>query len=114
MSLVMDGDSFWVRVEEDSDLARELIQLFVAEGPGLFDGVRVAAVGRDAEALRQAAHAVKGMVANFSAKPATDAAALLEEIGRKGDLRDVDEACDVLDRQLVLLRSALAEFEKGL
>ena len=114
MSSVMDVDSFWGRVGEDSALAHELIDLFLAEGPGRFNAVRAAVLEKDAVALRQAAHAVKGSVANFSAASAVDAAAALEQMGRSGDLSGVDEAFVVFDRQLGLLRSALAEYKEGL
>ena len=69
---------------------------------------------KDADALRQSAHALKGSVANFSAAPATDASAVLEQMGRSGDLTGVDEAFTVLDREFDLLRSALAKFKEGL
>src|SRR5262245_51257085 len=111
MSRVLDVDAFWERVGEDSALARELIAMFFKEVPKQFDAVRVAVLKKDAEALKQAAHAVKGTVANFSAAPAVEAAAVLERMGRSGDLSGVEEACVLLNRQLVLLHSALARFE---
>ena len=114
MSSVMDIDAFWGRVGEDSALAHELIDLFLKEGPGRFDAVRAAVLEKDAVALKQAAHAVKGSVANFSAASAVDAAAALEQMGRTGDLSGVDEAFAVFGRQLDLLRSALAEYKEGL
>ena len=113
MSVVMDIDAFWNRVGEDGDLAHELIALFFADSPKRFDDVRVAVLGKDASALRHAAHAIKGAVANFSAGPAVEAAGVLEEMGRIGNLSGVDEACIILDRQLVLLRSALTKFDEG-
>ena len=112
MSSVMDIDSFWGRVGEDGALAHELIDLFLTEGPGRFDAVRAAVREKDAVALRGAAHAVKGSVANFSAAPAVDAAAALEQIGRTGDFTGVDEAFAVFERQVDLLRSALAEYKR--
>src|SRR5437763_14063734 len=109
MSIVMDMDSFWSRVGEDRGLAHELIELYFAERPRLFDDVRVAALGTDGVALRHAAHALKGTIANFSAGPAVDTARLLEEMGKKDDLGGAAEACATLGRQLVLLDSDLAE-----
>jgi HPt (histidine-containing phosphotransfer) domain-containing protein len=114
MTPVMDNDSFWGRVGEDSALASELIELFLAEGPERFEAVRAAVHGKDADGLRQAAHALKGSVANFSAAPAADAAAALEQMGKSGNLQGADEAFVTLDRQFELLRAALAKFKEGL
>jgi HPt (histidine-containing phosphotransfer) domain-containing protein len=108
----MDTGSFWSRVEEDRALANELIELFFADGPRLFEAVRMAVLGNDAAALQRSAHALKGTVANFSAKPATDAAWLLENMGRTCDLSGMDEAYADLDCQLALLRLALTEFQQ--
>src|SRR6185295_1883561 len=113
MSPVMDTDSFWSRVGQDRDLAHELIDLYLAERPTLFDKIRVAALGKDSTALRQSAHALKGMIANFAAGPAVDTARSLEEMGKKDDLSGAEEACATLGRHLVLLDSALAEFKLG-
>src|SRR5262245_1365949 len=112
MAPVLDIDAFWERVGEDGALARELIAMYFEEEPKQAGAVRAAVLAKDAEALKQAAHAVKGTVANFSAAQAMQAAAVLEKMGLSGDLSGVDEACEHLDHQLVLLRSALAKFEK--
>ena len=114
MSAVMDVDAFWSRVEQDRTLARELIDLFFMECPKIFADVRVAAQGKDRVALRRAANSVRGLVANFSTSPAAHAATALEDMGRSGDLTEITQAVTVLDRQLVLLRSALVKLEEGI
>jgi len=114
MSTVMNVEAFWSRVEGDSALARDLINLFFVETPRILSEVRLAVQAKDCAALKRAAHAIKGMVANFSAPPAVDAASALEEMGLNGDLDRAEEAFTVLDRQLVQLRSALARVEEGI
>ena len=110
----MNADAFWSRVEEDSSLARQLISLFFVEAPRILSEVRAAVHAKDSAALKRGAHAMRGMVANFAAPSAVDAAAVLEEMGRIGDLAGAEEAFIVLDRQLVQLRAALARFEEGI
>ena len=56
-------------------------------------------------ALRHAAHALKGSVANFAAAGPVDAARRLETMGASGDLSGVKEA-------YAELASALATFTK--
>ena len=112
MSTVMDVAAFWSRVEEDGTLAREIIKLFFIETPRILSELRRAVEVKDAAALKRAAHSMRGMIANFSAPQAVDTAAVLEEMGKSGDLARAGEAFTVLDRQLVHLRSALARFEE--
>ena len=114
MSTVMNTEAFWRRVEEDGPLARDLINLFFMETPRILSDLRAAVLAHDRDGLKRAAHAMRGMVANFSAPSAVDAAGVLEEMGRSGDLAKAEEAFDILDRQLVYLRSALAHFEEGI
>jgi two-component system sensor histidine kinase/response regulator len=114
MPTVMNTEAFWSRVEEDGPLARDLINLFFMETPRILSDLRAAVLAHDGDGLKRAAHAMRGMVANFSAPPAVDAAGVLEEMGRSGDLAKAEEAFNILDHQLVYLRSALAHFEEGI
>ena len=58
----------------------------------------------------QAAHALKGMLANFCAEPAEAAARGLEAMGRDKQLTDVEAATDQVQRETRRLRTALHEF----
>jgi two-component system, sensor histidine kinase and response regulator len=95
------------RFEGDEELVREIAQLVIQEYPPLVDALRDAAAQGDAYALERNAHSLKGMVANFQADSAVDAALTLERMGRVGDLTG---AHDCLRR----LESALADLHHGL
>jgi HPt (histidine-containing phosphotransfer) domain-containing protein len=70
----------------DEALLAEIAGIFVADWPGNLARLEAALAAGDAPALRSAAHAVKGAVANFSAERAVQAARELEYAGRDGDL----------------------------
>jgi HPt (histidine-containing phosphotransfer) domain-containing protein len=86
---------------------RELISLFLVESSRLSAATRNAALEKNGEALRTAAHALKGSVANFSAARAFHAAAVLEELGEANDLANVMSASDALDLEIAALCSEL-------
>ena len=95
------------RVGGDGKLLRELIDMFLADCPRMVADVKNAIESKDAEALKLAAHALKGSVANFAAAPAVDAARRLEVMGKDGDLsgapaalRELQTALDVFRRQV--------------
>lgn len=70
----------------DEELIRQIAALFVADWPPSRAGLRAALAAADADALRSAAHALKGAVANFCAERAVQAARDLEMVGKAGDL----------------------------
>jgi HPt (histidine-containing phosphotransfer) domain-containing protein len=61
----------------------------------------------DGEALREAAHALKGAAANFAAAPVVEAARRLEFQGKNGDLHESVATYAVLTREMPRLRRAL-------
>jgi CheY-like chemotaxis protein/HPt (histidine-containing phosphotransfer) domain-containing protein len=100
------------RVGGDRQLLAEISRLFVDDAPRHLDRIRAALDARDGEALRRAAHGLKGAAANFDADAVVDAARELEEIGRTAQFDDQEAAWNALgveiDRLLVLLRSVIA------
>src|SRR5262249_60453379 len=70
------------RVGGDRQLLAEISRLFVDDAPRHLERIRQAIDARDGEALRRAAHGLKGAAANFDAEGVVAAARTLEEIGR--------------------------------
>jgi HPt (histidine-containing phosphotransfer) domain-containing protein len=88
---------------------REVIALFATELPGRLAAVKAAAYQRDAEQLRVAAHALKGM----SASAVVEAAAALEAIGRTAALEHASAAWGRLDAAARSLMQVLAAGERN-
>lgn len=99
------------RVGDDMGLLRELIDVFLADCPRVWQKVRDALAEGDAHQLSRAAHALKGSVGNLAAHPACEAAQQLELLAAKGDLTHAVEAARKLELELERLKPVLRELE---
>lgn len=97
------------RVGGDTELLRELAQLFLEESPRLMAELRLAYEQGDARQVERTAHGLKGSVANFGAKPAVEAAYQIEQLGKAGKLETVAEVLRSLDLALLALHSELGQ-----
>ena len=100
------------RVGGDRELLAEISRLFIDDAPGHLERIRRALDASDGEALRRAAHALKGAAANFDAEGVVAAARALEEMGRAAQFGDRDAAWHALaiesDRLISFLRTLSA------
>ena len=110
---VFDKASVLARIDGDTNLLKELAELFLENLPRLFMNVREAVTRGDARALECAAHALKGSVGNFAARPAVDAALRLEHIGHCGNLTVAESAFRALQEEIERLKPALADLSKA-
>ena len=108
---LIDLETILDRVGGDQELLREITGIFLAEYPALLADIQAAIEAGDAKRLERAAHSLKGSVANFGARAATDVSFQLEIMGRKGHLEHSPEAFEELltrFRQLQPCLEALA------
>jgi two-component system, sensor histidine kinase and response regulator len=103
----VDLETLLDRVGGDDDLLREITTIFLDEYPAMIVEIRDAIQGKDARKLDQAAHTLKGSVANFGAQAATQAALRLETMGRRSELDGAREAFSTLEAEFEQLRPAL-------
>ncbi|MET0625253.1 MAG: response regulator [Pyrinomonadaceae bacterium] len=96
------------RTEGDSDLARELILIFLDTYPRFLSEMREAVESGDGEALERAAHAMKGSVGYFNNKRASAAAERLEAVAVCGDLGAAPSALADLEQALGRLMTSMA------
>jgi HPt (histidine-containing phosphotransfer) domain-containing protein len=106
--VVFDADHAIARLGGDRKLLRELITIFRADAPSLIVAVRKAAAKGDAEALRRAAHTLKGALGTLDAMRAHRAAARLEDAARNGDLEAARLLLGELETELSDLHKAIA------
>src|SRR5579863_8674618 len=87
---VLDLQLALSRVGGDEQLLREIAVLFMEECPGAIAEIKQAVADADAAKLENAAHALKGSVANFGARDAVQAAFRLEQMGRANDMSEAE------------------------
>ena len=90
----------------DRRLLREMLALFLTESPAMLQAVAGAVTAGDAPAVRRAAHALKGSVANFAAPRPVEAARVLERMGTEGNLSGAPQALRELEDALQEFRHA--------
>jgi len=95
------------RVGGDRDLLIEISRLFVDDAPVHIERIRQAIEIRDADALRRAAHALKGAAANFDAGGVVNAARTMEDMGRTAQFDDIETAWRNLSVETDLLLTVL-------
>jgi two-component system sensor histidine kinase/response regulator len=100
------------RVDGDRQLLGELATLFLQEYPQMLAEIREALASHDPKALQHSAHTLKGSVGNFGAQSASEAAFVLEKMGRQGDLSAAPGALTRLEAELARLQPALAALSR--
>ncbi len=113
-SAVLDREEIKERVGGDTKLLRELIELFFADCPRMWQNVRDALSLGDAVKLSRAAHTLKGSVGVFGAKSAREAAEHVEQLARSGNLAQAAEAITQLEAELERLKPTLLELERSI
>lgn len=100
------------RVDGDWELLEHLVTLFVDTYPDLMAEIQDAIQNRDSSALHRAAHSLKGSVSNLGGTAAQEAALKLEQMGRKDDLQNVDEAYLSLVEEVSRFKIAVVRFSQ--
>ncbi len=99
------------RVGGDTELLKEVVELFLEDYPSTVEKIKSAVASRDAAALEHSAHSLKGSVSTFGAGRAFEAAFALEKQGRSGDLSDVQNGLLQLEQALEALRPELVSLQ---
>ena len=111
----MAAESLWSldalvsQLAGDEQLAREMVVIFVDECPHMIGAVHDALASGSPDAVRRAAHALKGAAANFTPDGATATARQLELSAAEGRLDQAASLIDRLERELDALVRAMAE-----
>jgi signal transduction histidine kinase/CheY-like chemotaxis protein/HPt (histidine-containing phosphotransfer) domain-containing protein len=108
----IDFDSLLERVENDTALLEEMIDLFLDSSPRLLSEIEAGLEELNPSRIQNAAHALKGALQNLSAGPGAEAAFCLEKMGRNQNLVSADIMLDQLKAELQRLRCELARRTK--
>jgi len=101
------------RLDGDEELARQLVTLFLGEYPRLMDSLRVSVSGGNPDAVRRAAHAAKGCIANFVDGGPQMTAYRIEQLGTAGTLADVPALVAQLECEVEGLARAMTVFQES-
>lgn len=113
MPSTFNAEELLASVDNDREFLADTVAMLADDAPGLIAQLRAAVAEQDATAVTEAAHTLKGMIANFRAEPARRVAQELETFGRQGRLEAVPEACERLEVELGRLLTELREFLDG-
>jgi len=105
-----DPDEALSIVDGDKELFLELVSVFRENYPTELSSIRDAIGLNDSEALRRASHHFKGTLSALAARPASDAAVRLEDMGRDADLSQAEAAFDHIEKSVQALESALSDW----
>ncbi|MHB8773217.1 MAG: response regulator [Syntrophales bacterium] len=95
------------RMMGDEDLARTILECFLADIPDQIGSLRASLEAGDAAAAERQAHAIKGAAANIGGERLRQTALTVETAAGAGALPDARAGMAELERQFSLLREAL-------
>jgi len=105
-----DKDAAMKRMGGNEALLREIVDLFFDESRGLLAEIEAGIAARDAATLQRAAHTMKGLVRNFGAEDAANAAQKMEMMAEEGQLEGVEDTYAALKKEVERLTSELQEW----
>jgi two-component system, sensor histidine kinase and response regulator len=104
---VIDWKRGLAAVDGDADLFQELLRIFASGAPAALEKLRAGIEHKNAAAIEQAAHALKGSMSNFGAEDAVQASSRLETMARNGNLEHAAEGFQQLEKEVRRLLAAI-------
>lgn len=106
-SSAVDRDALIALLDGDPDLIITIVDSFLDDCPDYMDAIREAVETGDAEVLKREAHGLKGAAGSLRAQSASEAAEVLEEMGRSDDFAGAEAALDTLEQEIGRLKDDL-------
>ena len=103
----VDRDALIKLLDGNPDLVVTIVDSFLDDCPEYMDAIRGAVEEENGEVLEREAHGLKGAAGSLRAEPASEAAQVLEEIGRSGDFAEAGPALEALEDEIDRLSAAL-------
>jgi HPt (histidine-containing phosphotransfer) domain-containing protein len=95
--------------ETGVQLVKDLVELFSSEAPLRLGAMREGLAAQDANAIAQAAHAMRGGAGNLGAVAVGQLCTRIEHAARNGDLATLAPLLDRLDSELDYVHQSLTE-----
>jgi HPt (histidine-containing phosphotransfer) domain-containing protein len=107
---VLDIDGTLARFGGDKELFVEMSGILLEDSPRLVNDLRHAVATNDARAVRNHAHALKGLLLGCGGVRAGRVAQALENAGQSGELRDAASLFESLEQEFEQLTRAIQEY----
>jgi len=108
----------WTRFDSltagDKEFSRELIELYLSSSSQLLIELRQCCLVSDRNALRKAAHKLKGASANVSADKTAALCKTLEEAVEQASFEQLSKQVDALEQAMTLTQVAMQEYIKAM
>ena len=108
---VIDWKRGLAAVDGDAELFQELLRIFASGAPAALEKLRTGVEQKNAAAIEQAAHTLKGSMSNFGAEDAVQASLRLEAMARNGNLEHAAEGFQQLGKEVQRLLAAIEALE---
>jgi CheY-like chemotaxis protein len=105
--VMVDRAELLERVDNDIELLKHLVELFLRDTPGLVESMQQAIANHQREELQRAAHTLKGMLGNLSAGPVAQMTERLERMGQQDQFAGIESALEELKAALTPLSEEL-------
>lgn len=105
---ILNEDLALERLAGDRDMLAMLQEMILQEAPAMVEAVVQAVSDQDAPALRQAAHSLKGSMAQLGAERVADLSYQLEQMGAEDQLDESASALDRLRKEWSVLQEMLS------
>jgi two-component system, sensor histidine kinase and response regulator len=103
----LEAEALLARFDGNADLVRSLVKAFSEDCPKMMARIRHSLGARDAAALADASHALKGSVGNFGPSAALETAREIEKVARQGKLDGAWEVYATLEDEIARLLPTL-------
>lgn len=108
---IFDLKAAMMRVDDDRDLLKELIDIFLGDEARAVEAIAAAVSAADPVALKDSAHAIKSGLGNLGAMRCHGAALELEMLGRSETTAGAAELFSNFKKELDLFRAEALAFK---
>ncbi len=110
--VVLDLPDVMERVQDDQELLLELLDIFEKDFIEKRESITRFLKDNQSGAVRDLSHSMKGAAGNISAKAIFNTCAKMEQLAEKGNLAEVKNLLDSLDKQFLELQKYIVDYKK--
>lgn len=108
---IIDVECLREQFDGDKELLDEVVAIFAEDCPARIQEAREAIASRDGEALRRAAHSLKGAAGTLAATEVKNLAGRIEELGKSSDFETSAELVGLLESRIQRLFAVLEKVD---